>query len=413
MGKRSSMDGLFLLVLFMKEELPPFHFCVKIKFRIMENFIAYNPTKLHFGKDVMDGLGKAVAEFGKRVLLVYGGGSIKNNGIYDKAIEQLKNINAEVFEYQGIKPNPLIEDVDAAAELGRKNKVDVILAVGGGSVIDSAKIISITIPVNHSGWDFYSGKAQPQSAIPLVSVLTLAATGTEMNPFAVVQNKATQQKLGYGHDLIYNQHSFLDPVNTYSVPRDYTAFGVADLIAHSLEAYFGAGDASLSDKLVFAIINEAQENGEALLNDLENYDLRAKIMYAAMVALNKTTMYGRVSGDWGVHSIGHILSLLYDVPHGASLTIVIPAWLKFHQEIIPERITFLGENLFGVNTVDKTIDAFETYFKSIDCPIRLNEIATEKESKTEILKVMNLNKVGGANHKLTDEDHGIILDLFW
>jgi alcohol dehydrogenase YqhD (iron-dependent ADH family) len=379
----------------------------------MEKFIAYNPTALHFGRGVMNKLGETINLFGKRVLLVYGGGSILKNGIYDQTIKQLKSINAEVFEFKGIKPNPIVEDVDAAAEMGRKNKVDVILAVGGGSVIDSAKIISITIPVDHSGWNFYSGKAEPQTAIPLVSVLTLAATGTEMNPFAVVQNKGTQQKLGYGHDLIYNQHSFLDPENTYSVPRDYTAYGVADLIAHSLEAYFGAGDATLSDKLVFAIINEAQENGEALLSDLENYDLRAKIMYAAMVALNKTTMYGRVSGDWGVHSIGHILSLLYDVPHGASLSIVIPAWLKFHKEIIPERIAFLGKNLFGVNTADETITAFESYFKSIDCPIRLRDIAKGNENKQEILKVMNLNKVGGANHKLIDDDHAKILDLFW
>jgi len=379
----------------------------------MENFIAYNPTKLHFGRGVMDGLGKTVAEYGKRVLLVYGGGSIKKNGIYDKAIQQLNSINAEVFEYQGIKPNPIIEDVDAAAELGRKNKVDVILAVGGGSVIDSSKIISITIPVNHTGWDFYSGKAKPVKAIPLISVLTLAATGTEMNPFAVVQNKATQQKLGYGSDQTYNCHSFLDPENTFSVSKNYTAYGIADLIAHSLEAYFGAGDATLSDKLVFAIINEAKENGEALLNDLENYDLRAKIMYAATMALNQTTMYGRVSGDWGVHSIGHILSLLYDVAHGASLSIVIPAWMKFHKNKISDRIAFLGQNVFGVKTADETIDAFEAYFKSIECPIRLSEIATGKENKVEILKVMNQNKVGGANHRLTNEDHAKILDLFW
>ena len=379
----------------------------------MENFIAYNPTKLHFGRGVMDGLGKAVAEYGKRVLLVYGGGSIKKNGIYEKAIQQLKSINAEVFEYQGIKPNPIIEDVDAAAEMGRNNKVDVILAVGGGSVIDSSKIISITIPVNHSGWDFYSGKAKPQSAIPLVSVLTLAATGTEMNPFAVVQNKETQQKLGYGSDHTYNRHSFLDPKHTFSVSKSYTAYGIADLIAHSLEAYFGAGDASLSDKLVFAIIKEAKENGEALLNDLENYDLRAKIMYAATMALNQTTMYGRVSGDWGVHSIGHILSLLYDVAHGASLSIVIPAWMKFHRNKISDRIAFLGQNVFGVKTADETIDAFEAYFKSIECPIRLSEIATGKENKVEILNVMNLNRVGGANHKLNDDDRAKILDLFW
>lgn len=379
----------------------------------MENFIAYNPTKLHFGKGVMDNLGEAIAEYGKRVLLVYGGGSIKNNGIYDKAIEQLNSIGAEIFEYAGIKPNPLIEDVDAAAKLARENNVDVILAVGGGSVIDSAKIISISIPVEHSGWDFYSGKAKPETAIPLVSVLTLAATGTEMNPFAVVQNKATQQKLGYGHDLIYNKHSFLDPQNTFSVPKDYTAYGIADLISHCLEAYFGEGEATLSDKIVFAIMKDAIEHGEDLLGDLENYDLRAKIMYDATMALNMITMYGRTSGDWGVHGIGHVLSMLYDTAHGASLTIASPAWMKFHKDIIPERIAFLGKNVFDVDGVDESIAAFEDYYVKIGCPVRFSDIAKGNEKKKEVLNLLNKDKVEGANHKLNDEDRTKILDLFW
>lgn len=379
----------------------------------MENFIAYNPTKLHFGKGVMNNLGAAIEEFGKRVLLVYGGGSIKRNRIYDKTIEQLNSIGAEIFEYKGIKPNPLIEDVDAAAELARTNNVDVILAVGGGSVIDSAKIISITIPVNHSGWDFYSGEAKPEKAIPLISVLTLAATGTEMNPFAVIQNKAKKQKLGYGHDLIYNKHSFLDPENTFSVPKDYTAYGIADLISHCLEAYFGAGEATLSDKIVFAIMKDALEYGEALLNNLEDYDLRANIMYDATMALNKITMYGRTSGDWGVHGIGHILSMLYDTAHGASLTIVSPAWMKFHKEIIPERIAFLGKNVFDVEGVDESIAAFENYYKKIDCPTRFSDISKGEERKEEILSLLNEGKVEGANHKLSDEDRAKIVDLFY
>ncbi|MBC34593.1 MAG: NADH-dependent alcohol dehydrogenase [Bacteroidetes bacterium] len=379
----------------------------------MENFIAYNPTKLHFGKGVMDQLGKAIQEYGKKVLLIYGGGSIKRNGIYDKAVEQLKSIGVEVFEYSGIKPNPIIEDVDEAAKLGRDNDVDVILAVGGGSVIDSAKIISITIPVQHSGWDFYAGKAKPQTAIPLISVLTLAATGTEMNPFAVVQNKETQQKLGYGHDLLYNKHSFLDPENTYTVPRDYTAYGIADLIAHCLEAYFGGGEATLSDKIVFAILKDAMEYGEALLDDLENYDLRANIMYDATMALNKITMHGRTSGDWGVHTIGHCLSMLYDTAHGASLTIASPAWMKYHKDIIPERIAFLGKNVFDVDGVDETIKAFEDYYKRIECPIRFSEIAEAGQTKDEVLTLMNQNKVQGMCHALNDDARTQILDLFW
>ncbi len=379
----------------------------------MENFIAYNPTKLHFGKGVMDKLGESISGFGKRVLLVYGGGSIKENGIYDKVIDQLKSIHADVFEYAGIKPNPIVEDVDAAARLGRENNVDAILAVGGGSVIDSAKIISISIPVSHSGWDFYSGEAKPQEAIPLISVLTLAATGTEMNHFAVVQNKATQQKLGFASELIFNKHSFLDPENTYSVSRVYTAYGIADLMVHCTEAYFGAGEATLSDKIVFAIMKDAIEHGEALLHNLNDYDLRAKIMYDATMALNMITMHGRVSGDWGVHSIGHILSLLYDTPHGASLSIVLPAWLKFHKEKLAERIAFIGKNVFDVDGVNETISAFENFFKSVECPIRFSEITKGNEMKDEVLKTMNLNKCGGYIHKLSDEDHKVILDLFW
>ncbi len=379
----------------------------------MENFLAYNPTKLHFGKDVTDTLGKAIEKFGKRVLLVYGGGSIKKNGIYDKMISQLKSIDAGIFEYHGIKPNPVYEDVDAAAKLGRDNNVDVILAVGGGSVIDSAKIISITIPVENSSWDFYNGKAEPKSAIPLISVLTIAATGTEMNPYAVLQNNKTKEKHGWGNKLLFNKHSFLDPQFTFSVPRDQTAYGIVDLIAHCLEAYFGGGEATLSDRFVFSIINEAIEYGQKLLNNPENYELRAKIMYAATAALNGLTLNGRKSGDWGVHSIGHELSLLYDIPHGASLSIAYPAWMKYFSNIIPERIMELGKNVFNTDTTEKTISAFESFFKSLDCPVRCPEIGIIEDKKSEIIKNMTANNVSGANHKMTEKDHIKIVELLF
>jgi len=176
----------------------------------MENFIAANPTIVHFGKDVINDLGTTVSLYGKKVLLVYGKNSIKQNGIYNEVIKQLKVIKADVFEYSGIKSNPVVEDVDAAAEIGRKSNIDVILAVGGGSVIDSAKIISITIPVSHSGWRFLENTAKPAKAVPLICVLTLAATGTESNRFAVVQNIRTKQKLGYSSQFIYPKHSYLD-----------------------------------------------------------------------------------------------------------------------------------------------------------------------------------------------------------
>lgn len=379
----------------------------------MENFIAYNPVKLHFGKDVLDDLGKAVDEFGKKVLLVYGGGSIKKNGVYEKIIKQLNTIGAEVYEYSGIKPNPVVEHVNDAASSGREKKVDVIIAAGGGSVIDSAKMISIAIPVNASAWDFFEGKIKPKSAIPLISVLTLAATGTEMNPYAVLQNNSLQRKLGMGHQLMYPQHSFLDPTYTISVSKEYTAYGIADLIAHCLEAFFGAGDASLSDKFVYSIISEAMQYGPLLMQDLKDYDLRAKIMYAATAALNQTTTYGRVSGDWGVHNIGHNLSLLFDMAHGASLAIAYPAWLKLHHDRAGDRIIELGKNIFDDDTIDGTINKFENFFRSIGCPVRLPDAGINKDQHELIVDAMTKHDESGVHHKLSREDVVEMIEAMW
>ena len=177
----------------------------------MENFIISNPTSLHFGRNVIAGLPEVMKNFGKRVLLVCGKNSVKANGIYDEVMRQLQLSGASVFEYSGIKSNPVISDVDAAAELGRKNNVDLIVALGGGSVIDSAKIIALAIPIKNKAWDLFEYKVKPTAAVPLIAILTLAATGTEMNAFAVVQNDETKQKPGYYSPYIFPRHSFLDP----------------------------------------------------------------------------------------------------------------------------------------------------------------------------------------------------------
>jgi alcohol dehydrogenase YqhD (iron-dependent ADH family) len=379
----------------------------------MENFIAYNPTTLHFGRGVLSGLGLVTQKYGKKVLFVYGKGSIKKTGLYDQVKGILGSINAEVFEYEGIKPNPVVRDVDAAAEIGRKNRVDVILAVGGGSVIDSAKIISITIPVDHSGWDFYARKAHPRKAIPLISVLTLAATGTEMNSFAVLSNHETMIKDGYGNKLLYPVHSFLDPKLTLTVPGDYTAYGIADLIAHCFEAYFGFGNATLSDRFIFSIVREAMDYGPLLLKDLHNYELREKIMYAATMALNGLTLNGKTSGDWGVHAIGHCLSLLYDIPHGASLAIVYPAWLNYMKDRIPERIAFLGSSLFGHDMdADESIARIVEFFRQAGCPVKLSDLNIRGADRQRIYEAMIINKVSGANLKLSEPDYFPLIDLF-
>jgi alcohol dehydrogenase YqhD (iron-dependent ADH family) len=289
----------------------------------------------------------------------------------------------------------------------------LILAVGGGSVIDSAKVISATIPVDHSAWEFYGGDEKPKTAIPLIAVLTLAATGTEMNPFAVVQNNATKEKLGWGNNHLYPRHSFLDPQYTVSVPRDYTAYGIADLMVHCTEAYFDGGDASLSDRFVFSILKEAVEYGPQLLEDLNNYELRARIMYAATAALNKLTMHGRIKGgDWGVHQLGHVLSMLYDIPHGASLTIILPAWMKYFKKRLSDKIARLGQNVFGTETADDAIESFESFFKGIGCPVRLSECGIQRIDKNEILEGMAATNPSGNEIKLNSEDYPKLIDLF-
>ncbi len=379
----------------------------------MENFTIFNPTSLHFGKDVTDNLGKTIERYGKKVYLIYGKGSIKKNGIYESVMKQLDEIGAEVTEYRGIKPNPIVDDVNIAAEKGKQFQPDVILAVGGGSVIDSAKVLSLAIPCEQSAWRIMINMAKPTTAIPLITVLTLAATGSEMNSIAVLQNVETHKKIPIRNDLIYPKHSFLDPQYTFSVPKNYTAYGIVDLIAHALEAYFGEGNATLSDRFVFSIILEAMEYGPALLTDLHNYELRAKIMYAATSALNGLTLYGRVSGDWGVHAVGHILSLLFDSPHGATLSVVYPAWLKLMKDRIPDRISGLGKVLFNVSDPGDAISALESFFKFIDAPVKMNELGIAPDKKKEIIEMMIKNKVDGMYYKLSKEDIGKIVDLMY
>lgn len=378
----------------------------------MENFILYNPVKLHFGKGALDKLGNAASSFGKKTLLVYGKGSVKNNGSYHETIAKLNEASVEIIEYEGIKANPVIEDIEAAAEIGRKNKVDMVIGLGGGSVIDSAKYIAVCIPEKRPVWEIATGKVKPQKALPIIAILTLAATGTEMNPYAVVQNNKLKKKIGYGHKLMYPEFSFLDPTFTLSVPKDQTAFGIVDLIAHSLEAYFGKGKSSLSDRFVFSIIREAIHYGQDLINDLSNYELRSKVMYAATCALNGITFVGKESPDWGVHAIGHCLSVLYDAPHGATLSIAYPAWLKLQEKRIPGKITELGNAVFASENVNDTIYKLEYFFKTIGSPLKLSQldIVLDEKKKEQLFKVMVKNKVNGLEHEMSEDDYRFLIN---
>ena len=195
------------------------------------------------------------------------------------------------------------------------------------------------------------------------------------------------------------------------MPKDYTAYGVADLIAHALEAYFGEGEASLSDRFVEVIIKEAMEYGPLVLKEPENYEYRANIMWAATTALNGLTSHGKKGGDWGVHDIGHNISYLYDTPHGATLSIAYPAWLKLQKDRIPERIKKLGNQLFGIDSIDETISKLEDFFKSIDCPVKLSDINISKNKQKEITDQMLKTQINGMVHEFSDNDRAKIVEL--
>lgn len=377
----------------------------------MENFIAYNPVKIHFGKGVVSTLGKTIKVYGKRVLLVYGKGSVKKNGSYDEVIQQLEKFEMELVEFSGIKSNPLVEDVQRAVQLGVDKKVDMVIGLGGGSVLDSAKIIALCIPANLDAWKVMKMRAYPRESLPIITILTLAATGSEMNNVSVLQNTETNEKEGYVNPLIYPKHSFLDPVYTYSVSPEYTAYGIVDMISHTFETFFTGGEAGLSDRFVQSIVLEAIHYAIPVLKEPENYDNRANIMWTGTCALNGTTNFGRAGrGDWGAHAVGHVLSLLYDTPHGASLSIVYPAWLKLQKERIPERIQRLAKLIFNTNSCDDFIIKLETFFRQLNAPVRLSDIGIDSSKKQEILDLLIKNKASGAYHKLSSEDLEQIVD---
>lgn len=385
----------------------------------MENFTYQNPTKLVFGKDVVDQVGKESIQYGKKALVLIGKGSVKSSGLYDRVITHLEANGISYITYEGIKSNPLYTNADEAVAMAKGFKAEMIIAIGGGSVIDSAKAVAMGYYVNHSVWDFYLQKTKPVKALPIIAVLTLAATGTEMNPFTVLQNNEEQSKRGFGHELLYPKVSFLDPVLTFSVPQSYTSYGVADLIAHSLETFFGQGDAPLSDHSIASIIRLAIKYGKIVYDDPLDYDARANIMWLATNALNGTLALGKQNGDWACHAIEHSLSALFDIAHGAGLSIVFPAWMKHNQKYLQSRLAFLAKYVFDVNEDNEAVAAYEfihkleEFFTSIGTPIRLQEAEIDEEQKEKIVENLNRYKATGQHIKLDESAREKIVDLMY
>ena len=378
----------------------------------MQNFVFRNPTKLIFGKGQLEQLKTEIPQFGKKVLLVYGGGSIKRNGIYDNVISILKEINAEVFELTGVEPNPRVSTVKKGIQICKENGVEFILAVGGGSVIDCTKAIAAGSKYDGDVWDIVTKKAFASEALPFGTVLTLAATGSEMNAGSVITNWETNEKYGWGSPVTFPQFSILDPVHTTSVPKDQTIYGMVDIMSHVLEQYFHHGtNTELQDRYCEAVLKTVIETAPKLLSDLENYEYRETILYCGTMALNGILAMG-VRGDWATHNIERAVSAVHDIPHGGGLAILFPNWMKHVVEENVSRFKQFAIRVFDIETDGKTdkevalegIEALRQFWTSIEAPVKLSDYAIG-ESEIDIManKAMAYGEFGNFK-KLNKDD---------
>ncbi|MCM3691574.1 iron-containing alcohol dehydrogenase [Neobacillus niacini] len=378
----------------------------------MQNFTFWNPTKLIFGKGQLEQLKKEIPLYGQKVLVVYGGGSIKRSGLYDKVINLLKEINAQVFELPGVEPNPRITTARKGVEICKKEGIDVLLAVGGGSVIDCTKLIAAGAKYDGDAWDLVTKKAAVTAALPFGTVLTLAATGSEMNSGSVITNWETNEKYGWGSPLTFPKFSILDPVHTFSVPRDQTIYGIVDMMSHVLEHYFHLEENTLfQDRMCESLLITVMETAPKLLENLESYEHRATILYNGTMALNGILNMG-YRGDWATHNLEHAVSAVYDIPHGGGLAILFPHWMKHNLKVKPERFKQLAVRVFGVNPEGKSaeeaglegIQKLREYWNSIGAPARLADYKID-DSKIDLMadKAMVYGEFGNFT-KLNRED---------
>ncbi|MDR0390923.1 MAG: iron-containing alcohol dehydrogenase [Planctomycetaceae bacterium] len=350
----------------------------------MQNFTYHNPTKIIFGTDTIAKIGEITAPIAKKVLYLYGKGSIKKNGIYDKTINSLRTAGIECVEYDGVKANPLLSHTREGIEIARRAGVEAIVAVGGGSVIDEGKAIAAGVVADHDVWQFYngSGDATVKSALPILTVLTMSATGTEMNGGTVLTNEETKQKIGIMSPFLQPIASILDPTALFSVPADQTAYGAVDAITHLLESYFTKSDSytPIQDRYVEGIVKTITEITEKMQSTPNDLTARSTFMWAATLAWNGMAPSG--VGSWAApnHLIGHSMSALYDTPHGASLSIALSGWLPWYAEQNEgnkKQLLQFGKAIFDTSNVDDTIECFRSWCRSINSPTKLADIGVD------------------------------------
>lgn len=356
----------------------------------MENFTFRNPTKIIFGKGRETEAGIEAAVYGKHILLHYGGGSIKRSGLYDRVTSSLQEAGLTVFDLGGVKPNPRVSLVREGIELCRKENIDLILAVGGGSVIDSAKAIAAGCFYAGDVWDLYTGTAKAEKALPVATILTIPAAGSESSTGSVITNEDGDYKRPYDDEILYPVFSILNPELAFTLPDFQVACGLADMAAHLLERYFtNASPVGLTDRLIEGALKNIMDYSQKVLNTRDNYDAWAEIMWSGTVAHNNSLHTGRI-GDWASHDIEHELSGIYDIAHGAGLAVIFPAWMKYTythdvKRFVPWAVRVMNvEQNFRSDeeTVLAGIARFEDFLKSLGLAVRLDGVGID-ESRLE------------------------------
>lgn len=371
----------------------------------MLKFTCHMPTRVFFGKGQIKHLGDEVKKYGKNVLLVYGGGSIKRIGLYDEIMKQLKNARVKVFELGGVKPNPRLSTVHKGADLCRKEGIDFILAAGGGSTIDCSKAIAAQVKYDGDVWDYFINRTVTvQNALPLGTVLTLAATGSEMNGNTVITNLDTRDKLSLSSPFLLPRFSILDPVYTFSLPVEQTRNGIVDIMVHVIDQYFDRTSGTpLQDMFSESILKIVIENSPIVLKTPDNYDARANIMWCGTWALNGVIGYGKKQ-DWAVHEMEHEVSAIYDIAHAVGLAIISPNWAEYVLSEDPGKFVQFAERVWDVQRGGKNdkevalegVKRYREFFKNTGMPLDFKEIGVD-DSNFKIMaeKAVRFGSIGG------------------
>lgn len=365
----------------------------------MQNFTYANPVKIIFGKGTIKNIAEEISK-DQKVLVIYGGGSIKKNGVYDQVVDALKGY--QVFEFSGIEPNPHYETCMKAVEMIKKENIDFLLSVGGGSTLDATKFIAASSRFDGDSWKILSEHAQISDALPFGSVMTLPATGSEMNNGGVITKAETQEKLAFASDYTFPKFSVLDPETTYSLPKNQIANGIVDTFVHVMEQYLTTGDDNslLQDCMAEAIAKTVVLEGPLALLNPKDYDVRANIMWAATWALNGWINCG-VEEDWATHMIGHEITALFGLDHGQTLAIVYPGVLEIMKEQKAKKIIRLGKEIFEINEeddqkqIDLTLKAVEHFFEKMGIKTHLSDYNLGDEAIEKVV-----NRLKGRGWKL-------------